>query len=136
MSEQYNPVVEAKMVTDRKSEDFGRISDVELSFDAAVAADEKVTLEKSGDFYQEDIERESNKRTVLEIGKIAAINAGVKQEAAAEVADDVMSMRSTDLLTADKDDKAIGSAMHSARELEGDAFRQTSANNRDERRAA
>lgn len=123
MSEQFHPIVEAKMVTDSNSEDFGRVNDVELAHEAAIVANENVTPESSGDFYQDDIEKESAKQIVLKIGELAAVSTGVRQELAADVAATVMSTHSSDILTGYEDDKEIARAMHSARVLEDAASR-------------
>jgi hypothetical protein len=139
MSETYHPAVEQKMVTDPTSEDFGRVSDIELAHEAAIAANSKVSKEKSGDFYAEDIEQESDNQVALKIGEVAAKSAGDTDLGAAKRAIDVATRPTKEFLNSydtDDVDKDVRIAVGSARNLELAAHQKRRSDAREAHRLA
>lgn len=137
MSEEYHPVVEAKMVTDRSSEDFGRVEDQEMAHDIANEVDQKVSQEKSGDFYAEDIEKASDKITAMKIGEVVAKNSGYSLEQAKNISADMIADDGKDVYGDFSDaDKDMVAAMGSSLKLGADAYRQKRDEARQAKRAA
>lgn len=128
MSEQYHPVVEENMVTDRTDINFGRAK-FDLAQDAAIAFEKsnpKPGERSAGiDNWRSNVEHEVPRFVTLKIGEAAAKSAGLSDEAAAQTASENYRFMSKKASYGDTEAEASArSAMRSEhKDLDYDAMR-------------